>query len=107
VRTERDPVSETLLFPSFWNTINILYSVPECGCISYGRLVGVKIIAVVVKAHVTSWKGAGLRPDEVNEFVVYLILPDALGLGVHSVSNRNEYQKQRSNVSGEYSTAGT
>jgi hypothetical protein len=40
------------------------------------------------------------RPDEVN-FTMYIILPIALGLGVHSASNRNEYQKQNNNVSGE------
>jgi hypothetical protein len=34
-------------------------------------------------------------------YSIYLILPAALGPGVHSVSNRNEYQKQKSNVSGE------
>jgi hypothetical protein len=32
-------------------------------------------------------------------------LPAALGLGVYSASNRNEYQKQN-NVSGEYSAVG-
>jgi hypothetical protein len=32
---------------------------------------------------------------------IYLILPDALGPGVYSASNRNEYQKQKNNVSGE------
>jgi hypothetical protein len=32
--------------------------------------------------------------------LVYEILPDALGPGVYSVSNRNEYQKQKNNVSG-------
>jgi hypothetical protein len=41
------------------------------------------------------------RPDEVNEFSIYLILQAALGPGVYSVSNRNEYQKQNNNVSGE------
>jgi hypothetical protein len=29
------------------------------------------------------------------------ILPAALGLGVYSASNRNEYEKQKINVSGE------
>jgi hypothetical protein len=42
----------------------------------------------------------GSRPDEVN-FSIYLILPAALGPGVYSVSNRNEYQKQKNKVSGE------
>jgi hypothetical protein len=32
---------------------------------------------------------------------LYLTLPVALGLGVYSVSNRNEYQKQKNDVSGE------
>jgi hypothetical protein len=33
----------------------------------------------------------------VNDFFfsIYLILPTALGLGVHSASDRNEYQKQK------------
>jgi hypothetical protein len=49
-----------------------------------------------------SWKVAGSRPDEVNGFFsIYLILPAALGPGVYSASNRNEYRKQRNNVSGE------
>jgi hypothetical protein len=41
----------------------------------------------------------GSRPDELN-FSIYLILLAALGLRVHSASNRKEYQKQK-NVSGE------
>jgi hypothetical protein len=44
-------------------------------------------------------KVAGSRPDEVNEF--YLILPAALGKEIYSASNRNEYQKQKNNVSEE------
>jgi hypothetical protein len=36
----------------------------------------------------------------VNEFFsICPILPAALGLGIYSVSNRNEYQKQTTNVS--------
>jgi hypothetical protein len=31
-------------------------------------------------------------PDEIN-FYIYLILPAAVGPGVYSASNRNEYQK--------------
>jgi citrate lyase synthetase len=30
---------------------------------------------------------------------MYLILPAALGPGIHSASNRNEYQKQKNNIS--------
>jgi hypothetical protein len=37
----------------------------------------------------------------MNSFSIYLILPAALGPGVYSASNRNEYQKQKNNVSGE------
>jgi hypothetical protein len=37
---------------------------------------------------------AGSRPDEVN-FEIYVILPAALGPGVHSAPNRNEYEKQK------------
>jgi hypothetical protein len=38
-------------------------------------------------------------PDKVI-FQIYLILPAALGPGVYSASNRNEYQKHKNNVSG-------
>jgi hypothetical protein len=34
-------------------------------------------------------------------FLIYIILPAALGPGIYSASNRNEYQKQKSNVCGE------
>jgi hypothetical protein len=38
----------------------------------------------------------GSRPVEVIEsFSTYLILPAALGSGVYSAFNRNEYQKQK------------
>jgi hypothetical protein len=43
---------------------------------------------------------AGSRPDEVN-FSIYLNLPATPGHGVHSASNRNEYQKYKNHVSGE------
>jgi hypothetical protein len=46
----------------------------------------------VVMRYATSRKVAGSRPDEVNEFFsIYLILPAALGPGVHSASNTIEY----------------
>jgi hypothetical protein len=56
----------------------------------------------VVKSYAASRKVEGSRPDEVNNFFlsIYLILPTTLGLEVHSVSNRNKYQKQK-NVPGE------
>jgi hypothetical protein len=52
--------------------------------------------------YTTSRKEAGSRSDEVNEFFsIYLIILASLGNGVFSASNRNEYQKQKNNVSGE------
>jgi hypothetical protein len=49
-----------------------------------------------------SRKVAGSIPDEVIDFFsIYLILPAALVAVVYSASNRNEYQKQGRNVSGE------
>jgi hypothetical protein len=43
----------------------------------------------------------GSRADEVNDFfLIYLILPSPLGLGVFSSSNRNVCQKQKNDVSG-------
>jgi hypothetical protein len=46
--------------------------------------------------------GGGSRPEDVNEVPsIYLILPVSLALGVNSASNRNEYQSQKNNVSGE------
>jgi hypothetical protein len=34
-------------------------------------------------------------------FSIYLILPAALGPGIYSASNKNEYKKKKNNVSGE------
>jgi hypothetical protein len=42
-----------------------------------------------------------LRLDEVMNFFNLPNLLAILGPGVHSASNRNEYQKQKNNVSGE------
>jgi hypothetical protein len=36
-------------------------------------------------------------------FLIYPILLAALGPGVYSASNRNEYHKQKNNISGEWS----
>jgi hypothetical protein len=41
------------------------------------------------------------RKRECFFFLIYLILPAALGPGVYSASNRNKYQKGKKNVSGE------
>jgi hypothetical protein len=54
-----------------------------------------------LRHYYTSRKVACSRPNEVN-FYTYLILPAALGPGVYSASNRNEYQKHKNkNVFGE------
>jgi hypothetical protein len=51
----------------------------------------------VVKA--ASWKVAGSKPDEVKIFLsIYLILLAALGSGVYSASNKNEYLKHKNDV---------
>jgi hypothetical protein len=43
----------------------------------------------------------------MNEFLlIYLILQAALGAGVYSASNRNEYQKHTNKVSEQQSAAG-
>jgi hypothetical protein len=47
-------------------------------------------------------KGRGFQtPWSERIFSIYLLLPSALGPGLHSASNRNEYPEQKSNVSGE------
>jgi hypothetical protein len=43
----------------------------------------------------------------INFFLIYLILPAAVGPEVYSASNRNDYRKLKNNGSGEQSTAGT
>jgi hypothetical protein len=49
----------------------------------------------------------GSIPDEVIFFLIFLILPVALGPGVYSDSNKNEYRKHKNNsVSGEERAAG-
>jgi hypothetical protein len=55
-----------------------------------------------LRDYATSRKVVGSSPDAVIEFFAnYLILPAALGPGVYSASNRNEYQKQENHFSGE------
>jgi hypothetical protein len=55
-----------------------------------------------LRHYATSRKAGGSSPDEANEFfLICLILPAALGLVVYSASNRNEYQEQKNNASGE------
>jgi hypothetical protein len=57
---------------------------------------------VVVKALCYKLEACGFK-TRWGEYIfsMYLILPAALHHGVYSASNRNEYQKQKINVSGE------
>jgi hypothetical protein len=58
--------------------------------------------SVVVKALCYKAEDRRFKNRWMNFFSIYLILPAALGPGVYSASNRNEYQKQKNNhVSGE------
>jgi hypothetical protein len=58
------------------------------------------MVAWWLRCYATNRKVTGSIPDE--NFKIYLILLDALGPGVYSASNRNEYQKHKNNdVSGE------
>jgi hypothetical protein len=66
---------------------------------------GVQAVPQRLRHCVTIREVAGLRPDEVT-VSIYLILPVALGPGVYSASDGNEYQKHKNNFSGEYRAAG-
>jgi hypothetical protein len=61
--------------------------------------------SIVVKALCYKLEGRGLD-TRWGDFLIYLILAAALGSGVYSASNRNEYQKQKNNACGEESAAG-
>jgi hypothetical protein len=55
---------------------------------------------VGVKALCYKPEGRGFETDDVSDLCsIYLILPAAIGPGVYSAPNRNEYQKQKNNVS--------
>jgi hypothetical protein len=73
-------------------------------CQKYGTRISVVPVAVCCKP-----EGHGFETRGVECFFflsIFIILPAALGPGVYSASNRNEYQKQKGNVSEGYSTAG-
>jgi hypothetical protein len=58
--------------------------------------------SVVVKALCYKPEGRGFETRLSERFLsIYLILPAALGPGIYSASNRNEYQKHKNNVSGD------
>jgi hypothetical protein len=71
--------------------------------ITFSRLFA---ISGSVMAKPLSYKSGGRGSDPIRRtFSVYLILPAAAGPGVYSASNKNEYQKQENNVSGEQGAA--
>jgi hypothetical protein len=53
---------------------------------------------VVIKAQCYKPEG---REFNLNFSSIFIIFLAALGPGVYSASNRNEYQRQKNNVSGE------
>jgi hypothetical protein len=58
--------------------------------------------SLVFKALCYKAEGRGFKTRWGEWFLsIYLILPAAIGPGVYSASNRNEYQKHKNNVSGE------
>jgi hypothetical protein len=57
--------------------------------------------AVAYVNYAESLNVVGSRRDEVNDLGNLSIIPAAIRPGVYSASNRNEYQKQKNNVSGE------
>jgi hypothetical protein len=59
----------------------------------------VHAVGVVVKALYYKPKGCGFEIRIGECFSVYLILLAALGPEVYTAPNRNEYQKQKNNVS--------
>jgi hypothetical protein len=61
--------------------------------------------SIMVKALCYKPEGRGFETRWGEWFLsIYLILPVPIGPGVYSASNRNEYQKHKSNVSGEWSS---
>jgi hypothetical protein len=53
------------------------------------------VAAYWLRHYATIRKVAGSRPHKVNGVLIYLILPAALGPGVYSASNRNEYRSRK------------
>jgi hypothetical protein len=50
--------------------------------------------------------GLGFVNPDINEFFFFNVPTPSSHPEIYSASNRNEYQKQENNVSGEQSTAG-
>jgi hypothetical protein len=83
----------SLLLPSQF--LQVVYRHNLGHCITH-------LVSILVKALCYKKEGRGFetRWGEVL-FSIFLILPAALGPGVYSASNRNEHQKQKTNVCGE------
>jgi hypothetical protein len=80
------------------SSIELVSLIEGIACTLYGCYIH---CSIVVDALCTRCKVVCPIPDEVTEFFfpIYLLLPAALGPGVYSASNRNEYQKQKEKVS--------
>jgi hypothetical protein len=77
-------------FLTSWPTISLSIRIPFHG--------GEKRCSFVVRALCYKPEGRGFETRWGEWMVlIYLILPAALGPGVHSASNRNEYEKQKNN----------
>jgi hypothetical protein len=75
---------------------NIIYMHEQNGMSSLKRLVLYCQYCIMLRHYATNRNVVGLIPDEVI-FLIYLILPAALGPGIYSASNRNDYKKHTSN----------
>jgi hypothetical protein len=85
--------------------LSLVLVVQVCACtlfyVAFSNLDGVRG-TVVVKAQYYKPESRGFGTGGCEKiFSIYLILSAALCLEVFSASNRNEYQKQKNNISGE------
>jgi hypothetical protein len=97
-------------FPQYGNSANSVFfwGGDQYICVDFFREAsGIVIIlwvrgSLVVKALCYKPESHGLETQCVKcNFSIYLNLPSALGSAVYQAYNRNEYQKQNSNISGE------
>jgi hypothetical protein len=101
------------MFVDLWTQIKtksetefLSYTVPKSVClrpidfynllIYYWYEIWRHAVAEWLRHYATNRKTAESIPDKMI-FLIYLILPSALGPGVYSGSNTNEYQKQKNN----------
>jgi hypothetical protein len=66
---------------------------------SASEMLGYKVV-YWLRHRATSRKLTGSKPDEDNDVDQFIILPAISGTQVYAASDRKEYQKQKSEVSG-------